>query len=544
MATEAAGEEGCGGGSQWTTASNWIVGGGCIRDVISFDTYAKDAPAIRAISTPILLLRSGVLPCEITICFDEKCQMRKIYVRSTAKAYEIYTAADKQNYCKGYLCNLHCRIAAKEVVPLIATSVASADCESGNYATPEKKDKMSLSDSNRNSEDGWVEGKVPDSPLHDQKTNVLSRQAAGNSKKDFQIYYEATADISDASPCMSVTLRFLSLQARTYVHVSEIYIYADPVVTTEAGAPVDMGKRFGGSSHLAMFMPNPLPLFKSAENMQLGSSQNITEKEASPSTTVGEANARLKSGQSTYNGQSDLDQLSKSYAREKFVAVNHIERVLDELVLRVTRIEAFCSRFEGSLLKPVNNIEMRLQQLEELFHTYARRAQSPQRADVTGHLLLLVAGAMASVPDTRTRPGLVMRAPEFSIEDDEYLNYDASLASDSNSQVRLYYDGASAGVESGVNPSPVRVLSSGANRSTSTLSEVKGEITVGDSSMSASATSEIARNSDWDSGCDIYFGHFEGISSTSTIHQETVKNDFFASRCKVGRTIFEDSKAR
>ncbi|CAL9766979.1 unnamed protein product [Musa acuminata subsp. burmannicoides] len=364
MATEAPGEEGCGGGSQWTAVANWIVAGGCLRDVISFDTSAKDAPAIRAISTPILLLRSGLLPCEITICFNEKCKIRKIYVRSTARAYEIY------------LCNVHCRVAAKEVAPVIATNGASADCESGNHATSEKKDKMSLDDSNCNIEDDRVEGKVPDSPLHDQKTSVLSRQAAGNSKKDFQIYYEATADISDASPTMSVTLRFLSLQAKTYVHVSEIYIHADPVVTTEAGTPVHTGKKFGGSSHSAMFMPNPLPLFKSAEIMQLGSSQNITEKEASPSATVREAHARLKSGQSTYNGQSELDQVSKSYARDKFVAANHIERVLDELVLRVRRIEAFCLRLEGSLLKPFNSIEMRLQQLEELCHTHAERAQS------------------------------------------------------------------------------------------------------------------------------------------------------------------------
>lgn len=46
--------------------------------------------------------------------------------------------------------------------------------------------------------------------------------------------------------------------------------------------------------------------------------------------------------------------------------------------------------------------------------------------------MLLAAGVMASVPDTRMRPGLVMKAPEFSVEDDEYLNYYASLATDSN----------------------------------------------------------------------------------------------------------------
>lgn len=110
-------------------------------------------------------------------------------MRSTARAYEIY------------LCNVHCRVAAKEVAPVIATNVASADCESGNHATSEKKDKMSLADGNCNSEDDWVEGKVPDSPLHDQKTNVPSRQAAGNSKKDFQVIVVAH------HPCITLLCR-------------------------------------------------------------------------------------------------------------------------------------------------------------------------------------------------------------------------------------------------------------------------------------------------------------------------------------------------
>lgn len=67
---------------------------------------------------------------------------------------------------------------------------------------------------------------------------------------------------------MAVTLRFLSLQTKTHVHISEIYVYVDPVETLSSGTPATTEENFGGSSLLTMFMPTFLQLSKSARSRQ------------------------------------------------------------------------------------------------------------------------------------------------------------------------------------------------------------------------------------------------------------------------------------
>ncbi|CAL9165503.1 uncharacterized protein LOC135671783 isoform X1 [Musa acuminata AAA Group] len=696
--------------NRWTVSTNWIVTGGSLHDAISFETSEEDAPTAPGISTPLILLRPpadaaaeeeelGFLPCEVTVCLNRKYEIHRIYARSTARVYEVYYATDKQNKCKEYLCTVRCGVASEEVTP--SSDVVSFECENGSYATSDKQDKMSLADSNSSNEDGWVEVKIPDTPSHDHKINVLSRKIDGNSNTDCQIYYEATADISDASPCMSVTLRFLSLNTKTCVHVSEIYIYADPVETDTPCAPVSMGENFGGNSLLAMFMPSLLQLSKSGtstqdnffgasalrkyqygvqkeaelvssdmavvmpqeatsdkvdctlgldqkqvqlkpentfstsdqritnqevpscsvdqklnqvrdqseikpENMQLGSNQKITEREPSSSTSIQETKARTENVQSTYSEkQIGLVHMSKSSAQQEYKAGDRIERVLDELVSRVTRIEAFCSRFEESLLKPLSCIETRLQNLERLFHTaggqFPRQGactrisapefssdlendslnpspasgdndkddtvlhDPPLPVDAMLHPSLPASGVTGCVPDSRIYPGLVLKAPEFSNEDDECLKYDAGLASDANcsqdkklcstgnkdsegikDDVSLASDlncsedkklssfdhalasalqaflsskpnatvmepyELCAGDESVLNPSLIKVLSNGADTSVSTLNEVK-DTTVSDSSFPVSGASERSvRNPECDTGCSI-----RGISEVS-----------------------------
>ncbi|KAJ8513620.1 hypothetical protein OPV22_004054 [Ensete ventricosum] len=560
--------------NRWAVSTNWTVAGGSPHDAVSFETSEEDAPTAPTISTPLILLRPpaeaaaeeedrGFLPCEVTVCLNGKYEIHRIYARSTARVYEVYFATDKQNKCKEYLCTVRCGVASEEVTPL-SSDVASLECENGSYATSDKQDKMSLADSNSSNEDGWVEVKIPDTPSHDHKINVLSTKIDGNSNTDCQIYYEATADIVDASPCMSVTLRFLSLKTKTCVHVSEIYIYADPVESDTPCAPVSMGENFGGNSLLAMFMPSLLQLSKSGsstqdnffgasalhkyqygvqkkaelvssdmavvmpqeaisdkvdctlgldhkqyqlkpentfstsdqriadqkvlscsvdqkldqvhdhseikpENMQLGSNQKITEREPSSSTSIQET----ENVQSTYSEkQIGLVHMSESSAQEEYKSGDRIEKVLDELVLRVTRIEAFCSRFEESLLKPLSCIETRLQNLERLFHTAGgqfpregacTRISAPEFSsdlendslnpspalgdndkddtvlhdpplpvDAMLHPSLPASGVTGSVPDSRIYPGLVRKAPEFSNEDYECLKYDAGLASDAS----------------------------------------------------------------------------------------------------------------
>ncbi|WOL19345.1 hypothetical protein Cni_G28143 [Canna indica] len=568
----AAGEQRSSGGSRWTASTNWIVSGGSLRDVISFDTSEEDAPA-PAISTSLLLLRppeveeDEFLPCEVTFLLNGKHEIHRIYVCSTARVYEIYYATKKQSDCTEYLCTVRCGVADKEVTPVIS-SVVSADSESGNNATLEKQDKISIADSNCSNEDGWVEV-VANSPLHDYKTNAISREVDRNPNTEFQVYYEATAEISDFSPCMSVTLRFLSLQTKTCIHISEIYIFADPVETLTPDTSVTMEENFGGGSLLAMFMPSLLHLSKSAANsgqnkrlfdtseshkhqddeqkaaeiassgtkislpgersfdktdhllglgheqsqlkpeysssawkqrvsdqtadscsenqeldqvhdqsrikpdgVQFGSSPKITEEEASSSNTMCEAKEKLENAQLMHSKkQSNPELVPEFSAQEKCLAGNHIERVLDELVSRVTRIETFCSRFEERLLKPLSSIETRLQKLETLLDTFASCDQLRQQGggsrisapdfsadgsdsqskdimnssstsgndtvhdsslpdDATECSSVAAGGVTASIPESRVYEGFVMKAPEFISEDDECSKNDDGLASD------------------------------------------------------------------------------------------------------------------
>lgn len=106
-----------------------------------------------------------------------KHEIHRIYARSTARVYEIYYAEDKLNNCVEYMCTVRCSVAA---------SVSSAESEAGNYATSEKQEKMSLSESNCSNEDGWVEVGA-DSVSHEFKTSAVSREIDGNSNTNFQV---------------------------------------------------------------------------------------------------------------------------------------------------------------------------------------------------------------------------------------------------------------------------------------------------------------------------------------------------------------------
>lgn len=380
-----------------------------------------------------------------------------------------------------------------------------------------------------------------------------------------QTYYEATADISDFSPCMAVTLRFLSLQTKTCVHISEIYVYVDPVETPGPGTPVTTEEKFGGTSFLTMFMPTLLQLSKSVtsrqnhfsdafglhrnqdgrqntakvsssgitlpletesskadlllevhessqfkpefissalnmevtdkesdssfgnkkmdlvheksdikpQNRHLRFDPEVTEDIASSSTILHESKKIHENMHfSDSKIQINPDQISKS-AKERVIAGNHIESVLDELVSRVTRIEEVCSRFEEQLVKPLSSIEGRLQKLETMLEIFTQGNQfhrpggssrifapeyfsdgsdlenkdtnessctsrdgivlhdSSSAADVLEHPSPIV-DVRAIATASKISPAFEIKAPEFAIEDDECLQCDSSLATNGN----------------------------------------------------------------------------------------------------------------
>lgn len=113
------------------------------------------------------------------VTFAQKYEVRQVYVRSTARIYEIYYASDLGS-SNEYLCTVRCGVATREEEVLCTPSFEEAivHVKGANKETDEKKSK---SDSSLNTnEDGWVEVKALDSP---QLDNGNSPPSSGNAKQ-------------------------------------------------------------------------------------------------------------------------------------------------------------------------------------------------------------------------------------------------------------------------------------------------------------------------------------------------------------------------
>ncbi|KAJ0966305.1 hypothetical protein J5N97_027443 [Dioscorea zingiberensis] len=459
----------------WLSSSaNWIVSDGSIDGSISFDTSrtpaADDGP--EAMPTGVLLLRPPLmdsLPCEITIHFRSRYEIHRVYVRSTARVFEIYYTSDKKDKSSEYLCTVRCG----EVTSQGDDQGYITECQKESKETAASPVNLSQNDDGVGEEDGWVEVKVPCSP---NETNPLTKIADKNTSKIKEVLYEATAEIADASPCVTLTLRLLSLKNKACVHVEEIYIYADPVELTD---PDNSGSTTGSierSSLFAMLAPNLLQLSKSgngrtqdrysSDDLMVQKPQNTAEK-AAESSMVAERKVPQEINQNITNQRLGMDETGKDRAEstmnissEKDSPVleqnnlvnNRVEKVLDELVSRVGNIEAFCSRFEENMMKPLSSIEMRLQRLEHQLEAFAVRMPSSEplvcskisapefsfdesdsehnnsntsqtvRKDNSALSETSIVDDLAeSLPDSQMSPCLVVKAPEFSMEDDEFV---------------------------------------------------------------------------------------------------------------------------
>ncbi|XP_039130487.1 uncharacterized protein LOC120266899 [Dioscorea cayenensis subsp. rotundata] len=458
------------------SSANWVVSDGSIEGSISFDTssspVADDGPA--AIPTGVFLLRPpsmDSIPCEITICFRSKYEIHRVYVRSTARVFEIYYTTDKKDKSNEYLCTVRCG----EVTSGDDNQEYVTECQKESNETAASHEKLGQNDDGAGDEDEWIEVKVPHSPQQANETNSLGKMVHTNTKKIKEVFYEATAEIADASPCVTLSLRLLSLKNKACVHVEEIYIYADPVELTD---PDNFGNTTGSierSSLLAMLVPNLLQLSKSGSGriqdrcssdvLMAQKPQNSLEK-AAESSMIAEMKVPQEINPNAANQKLGMDESGKDKAEitnsfmssEKYTPVpeqdnlvyNRVEKVLDELVSRVGKIEAFCSRFEENMMKPLNCIETRLQSLEHQFEAFAARmpsseglccskisapefsfdeSDSEHNDSNSSHLIekdnstlnesSVVDDVPDSLPDSQMSPGLVVKAPEFSSEDNE-----------------------------------------------------------------------------------------------------------------------------
>ncbi|CAN1342445.1 hypothetical protein LINPERPRIM_LOCUS39459 [Linum perenne] len=420
--------------SSWTSATNWTVAGGSLENSLTFesslsliDDLDNDSCADRDQSTdgdtnlrsPLILYPPSPdsSSCEITLTFEQKHEVRQVYVRSTAKVFEIYCDPDLESNGE-YLCTVRGCVAVRDEEVLRATNVEETVLMHQMGCNKELAgDKTKNGASPTNSEDDWVNVKAPRTSLSFEKNDSMSSNSDMDGGCSSQDLYEATAEICDTNPCKSLNIRLLSLQNKGCVCIHEVYVFAEPVDASTLENQAVPVENSSGSSLMTMLLPT---LFQLSKTQGLGRErdkhhvdtlkQQISVEACSISTDeIGERNIReeelvpcdthslgehksvevssLTSGPINmkkevpyegknlplFEGRSEVPDaahvpISASISEAEYKgskSENCTESVLDHLVSRVNRIEDLFLRFEERILKPIISIDERLQRVEQ-----------------------------------------------------------------------------------------------------------------------------------------------------------------------------------
>ncbi|KAI3676656.1 hypothetical protein L1987_86268 [Smallanthus sonchifolius] len=372
----------------WSSETSWTVSRGSLDSVVTFESF--DFP-IDSESTcrkpPVLLVppsSSDFEPCEIKLNFAQKHEIRQVYVRSTARVYEIYYAPALQSDNE-YLCTVRCSAASVDDNSFPATDVKEAEVNSEGPSDILPKARVVGENKTGTNEDDWVEVKLP----------VCPDQTSNNSR-NYQDFYEATAEINDSEPCMSLTVRLLSLQSKGCVYVDEVYVFADPIDFNDSENQTVNAETSAGSSLMTMLVPTLLGLTKSRPvPIHDQNSSNPVGKpiktEFEPTTSTNPVNLVHQQDETLRKPSEPKAELTQSqlpvstpdkdkvcdWTKRNEFSYTRTEVLLEQLVARVSRIEDICMRFEENMLKPMNNMEARLQRVEQQVELLGRRPVSP-----------------------------------------------------------------------------------------------------------------------------------------------------------------------
>ncbi|CAH9082090.1 unnamed protein product [Cuscuta europaea] len=474
----------CSGESSPTSisTSNWQIAHGSLEGAVIFES--TDSP-IDSDSTPNSHLiakphspDSG--PCEIKICFAQRNEIQQVYVRSSARVYEIYYASSVHGENE-YLCTVRCHAAEREGHILLASNEDEDACkphmEVIKEGSPDMEKFTGKVKSGSSSEEEWVDVKVPGVPTAENGVNWSVNHSAVSDGGSIEELYEATAEIRDAEPCASLTIRFLSLQSKDCLYVDEVYIFGDPFVPVDSeNPPIPTIESSAQSSLMAMLVPTLLQLSKSAINQtDTHSSDNRQRKDDAND----EAFTRTDMIDDNTNGihceeRSMIANVHETLPPKQLTsdkknnAPEDIGRVLGQLVERVNRIEEICLRFEETMIKPINSMDVRLQRVEEQLEILAKNSQhtglpssckrfsapsfsctdsnfgsfynegNDHHPNLASELNIgcpdddklssPTDSSSISVSSPHTHPSLVIDAPEFSCGDEEEQEEEANLA--------------------------------------------------------------------------------------------------------------------
>ncbi|KAL1534005.1 hypothetical protein AAHA92_15709 [Salvia divinorum] len=450
---------------QWSHEANWIIAHGSLESTVTVES--PDHPIVepdsenKATNFPLILKPSSpdFGHCEIKICFKKKYEVRQIYVRSTARAYEIYYATSP-NSVNEYLSTVRCGVAERDDKVLQTSCVEGVGEEHGDSLSGDlAAETTSSGGSTATSEDGWVNIKVPgtgSSPASDKTSTI-----GVNNVQDF---YEATAQISDSEPCLSLTIRLLSLHDKGHVYVDEVYVFMDPVEPTDSGNGAALEGGSSQNSLMAMFMPTLLQLSKSGvgraqgkfdevlKNSQMESVSTTTDKIDSPQQVLKPKEVCKDNTESSEHQQHNSAKKYCMAANENSFQPSHLETAMEQLVSRLSRVEDICLRFEEKMLKPIERIEARLQQVENQLDKLAKSSHEfglPHCTRISAPAFSCSGSDASSfynnelerkdftnddLPDSleaNFNPGLIITAPEFSYGEEDEDNDDLKPLEDS-----------------------------------------------------------------------------------------------------------------
>ncbi|KAF2533824.1 hypothetical protein F2Q70_00032080 [Brassica cretica] len=366
--------------------TNWTLAGGSLTDSVSFessfstttanhesDDGINPAAVDHTANLPLLLLPlvPNGDPCEITstvldppftftsdITFAQEHELRQVYIRSTARVYEVYYTKKKRDD-REYLCTVRCGVAMTEDEEVLKITPLIESPASENGLEPVKDD--------------WVEVKCGEKDL-------LSVPQLGQ-----QDLFEATAEIDDAEPCVSVTLRLLSLQDKRCALVDEVYVFADPVDPSEADKEEASGTGNSSSSALmAMFMPTLLQMSR-GKDVRREDDRQVSSKFNNPASLgdsnesdrivneIQQENDFISANQkevglpvvaNTLAKHADATRVPEAETKRD-MSCSNVETILHQLVNKVSRLETILTSFEDRMLKPISSIDARLQLVEE-----------------------------------------------------------------------------------------------------------------------------------------------------------------------------------
>ncbi|KAL0289755.1 UNVERIFIED_CONTAM: hypothetical protein Sangu_2603700 [Sesamum angustifolium] len=468
----------------WSYETNWVIAHGSLEASVTVES--SDSPIAESDlentvrMSPLVLEPRGpdFGPCEIKVRFDQTYGVGQIYVRSSARVYEVYYAHSPHS-TNEYLCTVRCGLAEREDKLLQTTCIEDVEEERGECLSGELTEET-LTDGATivTSEDDWVKIKVPE-----VGRSSLSDKINTDKGKSVQDLYEATAQISDADPCSSLTIRLLSLQDKGHVYVDELYLFVDPVESTDSGNEAAVEGSTAQNSLMAMFMPTLLQLSKSGVRRVEGKHDSDEvlkdDKVETGSRKTDEIDVGFEKDQvhrqdvkprendkdTAEPAELQLPTMTKKCVESRNsddLPPGNLERALEQIISRVSRVEDICLRFEEKMLKPIERMEARLQQVEHQLEKLAKNdhysglphctrisapsfscSESNSSSFYCEQIDPPPCGASelekndlpcTSMPelshDANSRPSLIVSAPEFSCGEDDEDNGDTKPVKD------------------------------------------------------------------------------------------------------------------